>query len=170
MIRHGVVSLLISVALATGCSNQPAPSSVPNKASEPSSPESRVRNSTEAIQAFVDSGLEAANPRPMTRTDYGAAPLLAVEGTRFQIPSLAKDLDSDGQTNEEEADIGGRVLSFTSQDDLAQSKAYYDDLAKTSAAFFSHTFVKDNLLVQINGDLPDDKAALYEQALQGLAG
>jgi hypothetical protein len=36
------------------------------------------------------------------------------------------------------------------------------------AAFFSRVFVKDNILVQINGDLPETKANQYQAALNKL--
>lgn len=52
----------------------------------------------------------------------------------------------------------------------ADSQVRKSDFAKTSAALYSHTLVNDNLLVQIDGDLSDDKAAAYERALQGLGG
>jgi hypothetical protein len=111
--------------------------------------------STQAVDAFKKAALEAERPRPMAREDYGLAPLLATEGTRFYIPSLGPD-------------SGGRVFSFAKADDLAKMKAYYDELGRTSAAFFSHTFVKDNLLVQINGAVKDADAAKYNAALQGV--
>lgn len=91
----------------------------------------------------------------MTKDDYGMAPMAAVEGTHFLIPSLCSD-------------CGGRILSFAAQPDLDMTKAYYDSLGKSSAAFFSWTFVKDNILVQINGDLPEAKARKYESALGNL--
>jgi hypothetical protein len=33
---------------------------------------------------------------------------------------------------------------------------------------FSWVFVKDNIVVQINGDLPEEQAKKYEAALNGL--
>ena len=95
----------------------------------------------------------------MIPKDYGLAPLVAKEGTYFVIPSLVKNPG-------EEA--GGRVMSFGTQADLDTTKAYYDNLAKASAAFFSWTFVNGNELVQINGDLPEPKARQYEAALKTL--
>lgn len=112
-------------------------------------------NSAQVVDAFTAAGLEAENPRPMTVDDYGFAPLVAIEGTRFLIPSLCSD-------------CGGRILSFTSIEDLEKTRAYYVDLGKESAAFFSWTFVKDNILVQINGDLPEEQARQYEAALNAM--
>jgi hypothetical protein len=83
------------------------------------------------------------------------APMTAVEGTHFLIPSICDD-------------CGGRIFSFATQPDLDVTKAYYVALGKGSAAFFSWVFVKDNILLQINGDLPDAKAKQYETALNNL--
>jgi hypothetical protein len=91
----------------------------------------------------------------MTHQEYGLAPLVAVEGTRFLIPSLGDD-------------NGGRAFSFANEQDLLTLKKYYDDLGRQSAAFYSYTFVKGDVLVQINGDLAQDKAQKYNDALQTL--
>ncbi len=109
----------------------------------------------QVINAFVAAGLEAENSAIMTKDDYGFAPMMAKKGIRFLIPSLC-------------ADCGGRVMEFDDQQSLEIVKAYYEDMGKSSAAFFSWVYVKDNILVQINGDLPADQAAKYEQALDGL--
>ena len=41
-------------------------------------------------------------------------------------------------------------------------------MGKSSALFFSWVFVKDRIVVQINGDLPEDAARKYEAALNGM--
>lgn len=107
------------------------------------------------IDIFKASGLEAENSYPMTKDDYGAAPMRAIEAIRFFIPSMCSD-------------CGGRILSFSNQEDLEITKTYYDELGKSSAWFFSWIFIKDNILIQINGDLPEDKAKAYEMALNNL--
>ena len=109
------------------------------------------------VQAFKDTGLECEDVYDMTKDDYGLAPMVAKEGKRFLIPSLGED-------------NGGRIFTFNNTEDLEKTKAYYDDLGKESAAFFSWTFVKDKVLVQINGDLPEDKAKKYEAALNSIGG
>lgn len=111
--------------------------------------------SSRVVDAFKDAGLDAENARPMTKDDYGMAPMVAAEGTRFLVLSLGEG-------------AGGRVMSFKTQKDLDKTKAFYDDLAKESAFLFSWTFAKDNILVQINGDLPEDLAKQYEAALNDL--
>jgi len=109
----------------------------------------------QAVQALLAAGLEAQDARPMTPDDYGMAPMTAAQGIRFLIPSLC-------------ADCGGRMYSFDSLQDLELMRAYYEELARSSAIFFSWIFVKDNILLQINGDLPESQALLYETALDAL--
>ena len=111
--------------------------------------------SAQVVDAFKNAGLEVENTTPMTKDDYGLAPLSAIEGTHFIIPSLC-------------ADCGGRIFSFASEEDLILMKDYYQNLGKSSAAFFSWVFVKDNVLVQINGDLAETKANQYQDALNNL--
>jgi hypothetical protein len=110
----------------------------------------------DVVQAFKKANLEIEGEYPMTKDDYGMAPMRSVEGMRFLIPSLC-------------ADCGGRILSFSSQDDLDITKSYYEELAKSSALFFSWLFVNDNILVQINGDLSEAKAREYETTINNLS-
>lgn len=111
--------------------------------------------SSQVVDAFKQAGLECENTRAMTKEDYGMAPMSAKEGTRFFIPSLG-------------ADNGGRIMSFVSKDDLTKTKDFYEKMGKESAMFFSWVFAKDNILVQINGNLKEDKAKQYEAALNNL--
>ena len=80
--------------------------------------------------------------------DYGAAPTLATEAIQFTIPSL------------EEA--AGHIYSFASEDDLEKMVEYYGN---ASADNFSWVYVKDNILVQVDGRLPEEKVKQYESAL-----
>ena len=108
-------------------------------------------NAAQAVAAFKAAGLEVESVTPMTKDDYGLPPMTAVEAIHFLIPSLCSD-------------SGGRVFSFASQADLDLVRSCYVQLGKSSAAFFSWTFVNENVLVQINSDLPEAKARLYETA------
>lgn len=45
------------------------------------------------------------------------------------------------------------------------AREYYVALGEGNAIFASHTFVRDNILVQINGELDEAIAAEYEAAL-----
>lgn len=105
----------------------------------------------DVITAFKDAGLEAENTRPMTKDDYGFAPFVC-EGTRFFIPSL-------GSNN------GGRLFICDNDKDRDALASFYTELGKASAIAFSWVFTKGNIVVQINGDLPEDKAHQYEAAI-----
>lgn len=105
----------------------------------------------DVIDAFKAAGLEAENVRAMTKDDYGIAPM-ASEGLRFYIPSLG-------------ADEGGRVMYYEDPVILQAAKTYYEELGKSSSIFFSWVFVNGNILVQINGDLPEEQALRYQSAL-----
>lgn len=111
--------------------------------------------SDQAIEAFKSANLEAEGTYAMTKDDYGLAPYVAVEGTRFLIPSLCED-------------CGGRAMSFSSKEDLDLVKTYYVKLGESSAIFFSWVFEKDNILLQINGDLPEEQAMKYQEALENM--
>lgn len=105
----------------------------------------------DVVAAFKAAGLEAENTRPMTKDDYGAAPYVCT-GTRFYVPSIG-------------ADNGGRIFICDSTEDRDSLANYYTELGKSSALFFSWVFIKDNVVVQINGDLPEETARKYEAAL-----
>lgn len=109
----------------------------------------------QVIDSFKSAGLEAENTSVLAPGDYGLAPLVAQEGVRFLIPALGPD-------------SGGRVFSFETQENLDQMQAYYVKLGEESAILFSWVFVRDNILVQINGQLPQETARKYESALNGL--
>lgn len=135
----GLVLFLVAAAMLGACSNA----------------KESVWQTSNVLDVFRDAGLEVESPRPMTKDDYGLAPYIATEGTHFLIPSLCED-------------CGGRIFSFEDQDDLATMREYYVSLGESSAMFFSWTFTRDNILVQINGDLPEEQAKQYEAALQAM--
>lgn len=106
------------------------------------------------IAAFQAAGLEAESPTEMGPDDYGLGPYVG-EGVRFLIPSMGEDK-------------GGRVFVVEDEDERAQLVDYYESLGKTSAAFFSWVFTKDDIVVQINGSLEEEVARQYEETLNNL--
>ena len=114
-----------------------------------------VWNSGEVAEAFRRAGLEVDHPRPMTSDDYGLVPMLAIEGTRFFIPSVC-------------ADCGGRIMSFANLQDLAIVQDYYAQMARFGAVLASWVYVKDNILLQINGELAETAALKYKAVLDEL--
>jgi len=105
----------------------------------------------DVVDSFMASGLEVGETYPMQPDDYGFAPL-GDEGIRFLIPSICDD-------------CGGRIIYYKDLDYLQKAKDYYDNLGKETAALFAWAFVNDHILVQINGELPEDRAREYEKAL-----
>jgi hypothetical protein len=108
----------------------------------------------QVVERLKSAGLEVESPTEMKKDDYGLAPFVC-KGQRFLIPSLG-------------ADKGGRLFVCDSSSDRDALKAYYDALGKGSAAFFSWTFAKGSVLIQLNGSLPEDQAKKYEAAINAL--
>jgi len=106
----------------------------------------------EVIEAFQGAGLQAEDPKEMTKDDYGMAPMAAEEGKIVKIGD----------------DMNARILSFENEEDLDKMKAYYDDLGEASAIFFSWTIKHKNILVQLGGDLEEEKFNEYKEVLEGL--
>lgn len=142
--------IVTQIVVVTSTPEPPTPTPEPSP-----TPAFQKWTSTDIVNIFNSADLEVEEPRTMTKDDYGMAPMSATEGTRFLIPSLCED-------------CGGRIFSFSNQEDLDLTKTYYEELGKSSAIFFSWVFVKDNILIQINGDLPEIKARQYEASLNSL--
>jgi hypothetical protein len=154
-----ILAILFLISLACGKSVTPTSEVTSAPTANPASSSTSAFQrwtSNDVVEIFKSASLEVAGTRPMTKDDYGMAPMRAIEGTHFVIPSLCSN-------------CGGRILSFSSQEDLEATKTYYEDLGKNNALFFSWVFVKDNILIQINGDLPEGKARQYESALNSLS-
>jgi len=118
---------------------------------------SRVRTtwrSTEVVDAFLNAGLECENPQPLA-VDDGAAPFVAEEAIRFLLPSVCEG-------------CSGRVYSFNDQTQLDQARNYYISLGDRDPQYFSWVYVRDNVLVQLNGRMPEEQARLYRRALMDM--
>lgn len=109
---------------------------------------------SQVADAFRESGVEIGEVSEMSADDYGLAPM-ADEGLRFLIPSLGDD-------------AGGRIMRYESDEDLQRAKSYYEELGKQSALLFSHVFTRGDILVQVNGNLPQEQADMLQEALEGL--
>lgn len=107
----------------------------------------------QVADALIAAGLEFENPEEME--EFGILPVRPPQAIHFYIPSLC-------------ADCGGRLFAFTSETDLLIAKQYYEALGEQGTVFFSWVFVRDNILLQINGDLPEVKAEQYKAVLEGL--
>lgn len=113
--------------------------------------------SAQVVQRFARAGLEAARPRSLAPNEFGVAPRLTDDATRFFIPSLGRD-------------NGGRAFVFDDVDDLRETKQVYDDLGEESGLLFSWTFANEDrgVLVQINGELPERRGDRYRRVVAEL--
>lgn len=139
-----IVLVLVVLGLLAACSSAAAP---PTPA--------RV------VDAFKAAGLEANNPRPLTRDMMGMAPMTHTDALLFGVtggPCTATPPN----------DCNGRVFVFKDETDLKTTHDFYVNAGKASAAFFSHTFRHGLVLVQINGNLPEAQAKAYDAALQAM--
>ena len=131
----------INTAPGTGAAEQVAP------------PGARARSSwqsADVVNAFVAAGLECKDPRSFSIGED--TPFLVAEATRCSIPSACEKCTA-------------RIYSFDDQAELGKARKYYVDLGDQDPALFSWIYVKDNILVQLNGKLPEEQAQLYRQAL-----
>ncbi len=125
--------------------------------------------SFDVVAAFRAAGLEIEDVRQMVITDTALAPLTLYEGTRFMIPLLTS-------TNQEVrshntifgVDGGGRVMVFETIEDRDAIRNYYEKLNEAIPSMTSWVFIKDNVLVQINGALKEDIARTYETVLNAM--
>lgn len=107
----------------------------------------------QVVDSFKKAGLEAENVRPFDVEEIRKAPTAKYDGTRFFTPSLCPD-------------CGGRIFVAASEKDRDAIFSYYDTLSKAGKTFFSWVFRSGDVVVQINGDLPEEKARKYEAALK----
>lgn len=156
-----LVPLIAAVALV-GCGGGDSanPDTEKAGATKPASKtieQARSITSENVIAAFGDAQLEAESPSPIPPNDFGIAPVVTDDATRFLIPSIGED-------------SGGRTFVIEETADLRKVKAAYDDLGKENGLLFSWTFANEEfgVLVQINGDLPESKAKLYGKVVAGL--
>jgi len=105
----------------------------------------------DVVNAFWDTGLECEDPQPLA-VDDGTAPFIADEATRFMLPSVC-----DG--------CSGRIYSFSDETQLNRARDYYIGLGEQDPQYFSWIYVRENILVQLNGRMPEEQARRYRQAL-----
>jgi hypothetical protein len=122
--KSKILVLVLLLLLLVGCG-----------ASE--SDEKYVKNVNELISEFTAAGLNVGGPATMEASDFGMAPYVSQEAMIFEV----------------ETEMNSRVFKVTNKDDLSKLKAYYDDLGKASALFYSHTYSKGEYLIQMNGEI-----------------
>lgn len=116
----------------------------------------RWRNS-EIITIFHNAGLTADVIRGATKDERdGFSGGMRVEATLFQLSPRQEER--------------GMILVFENAADLGTMRAYYLGLNKSLPQYRSWLFVKDNVLLQINGEVPEERAKEYAAQLDSLGG
>jgi len=92
--------------------------------------------------------------KPVTEEDYSFLPARAKEDIKFSIPSIGED-------------VAGCILGFNVKYDLEKVKKHYLSLNKKNK-FHSWTFVKDNILLVLDGRMTEERARKFEKALYEL--
>lgn len=120
-----------------------------------SSEEKKAASVDDYIKGFEEKSLVVYNKRKMTKDDFGMAPMTAKDAAIFSLV----------ETDNEDEQKNARIFTFDNLEDLNATKAYYDDLGKSSAALFSYTAVDEDKLVlmQFNGDFDQSLVEQYTE-------
>ncbi|KIL46198.1 hypothetical protein [Jeotgalibacillus campisalis] len=148
--KRFIIAGFVGLLTLSGCSSD----DTSNTSSSTTAEEAEELTVDSVLEDFTDAGLEAEEVRDMTKDDFGMGPMKSEEAKRFLIPSLG-------------ADAGGRIFSYENQEDLEEMKDYYETLGEESAMLFSWTAANENILIQINGELPEETFTYYEKVLAG---
>ncbi|RIL71024.1 hypothetical protein BUY49_08015 [Staphylococcus devriesei] len=105
---------------------------------------------SDVINKFKSEGLSVKNLKTMRHEDFGMAPMKSEDAKIFTVQDDKK----------------ARIFKFKNKKDLEETKKYYDELGKSSAAFYSHVYAKDNMLIQMNGDIDDNVFNKYKTAME----
>jgi len=108
----------------------------------------------DAVNVLNERSLEVKEPEYISETNQFGLPAETTELIRFAIPSVGKD-------------IQGCILTFELKDNLNKVRNYYADLNDKGQPH-TWSFMKDNILLVIDGVVPEEKARQYESALIGL--
>lgn len=108
----------------------------------------------DVVTAFRMAGLPAHIVRAATKEEQdGLSSWMQVDALRFRIS------EQEGQM--------GMVFVFENATDLQRMRQYYLELNRSLPRFKSWLFFKDNILLQINHEVPESTARQYADALYG---
>lgn len=105
------------------------------------------------VEAIRQAGLETQNARVMKPDEYGPIPALAAQGVYFSVPSACPA-------------CGGIVLAFNTSQDLETTKLFFTQTrADDNSAVSSWVFERDNVLLQLSGQMSEAQARQYGAVL-----
>lgn len=116
-------------------------------------------SSDKIVEAFREEGLEVARSESVDdEEDWqdNLVPKTYKQGTHFVIRP--------GRTENEE--MGGRVFTYDSEEDLEVMRNYYETVSSSSGMFYTHVYTDGLVLMQINGQIPKTQADRYGDVLQ----
>lgn len=108
----------------------------------------------DVLQAFQAAKLPVEIPQLSKDERDLFANEMAVESRQFVIPNQGDPLLA-----------RGIIFSFQNESDLQEIQDYYAALGKELPQYGSWVFVKENLLLQINRNVPEAVAQRYAEAL-----
>lgn len=140
------------------CNSKPTDNSVTPTNISPSITPNTFQKWTlrQVVDAFKSAGLEVGEVRENDVADIYGAPTTALEFASFNIPSRGED-------------AGGLIFVFSSEADMQSVYNYYKEAGwYDNGLYYPWVFIKDNILLQINGILGKSMAQKYGEALDNL--
>lgn len=149
---HLILLLVTFAALGTAIGMMFVLVSIPERSTTEIPPTFRQWRTADALHAFQEAGLSVELVR-LPRDERDAfSNLVVMESRQFRIPNQG-------------AQANGIILSFENQRDMRRMQDYYTALGEALPQYSSWVFVKGNLLLQINGSVPELVARRYAEAL-----
>ncbi len=108
----------------------------------------------DVVKSLNDKDVKIEQTAEVQANDYTPLPAKAKETTKFSIPELRGNTD-------------GFIYSFKKKRNLEKIQKHYLKLNK-KGKLHTWSFTKDNILLVLRGDLPREKALLFESALNEL--
>ena len=145
MFTHRLFALsIVMILLVSACAPNEIKSSTPFQ----------QWHASDAVQAFQAAGLSVEIPQLNKDERDMFSSEMVVESKKFVIPA-----------QEDSTLVSGIVFSVKNEKDLREIQEYYMALGKALPEYDSWIFIKDNLLLQINHNIPETVAKQYAQAL-----
>lgn len=125
----------------------------------------------DVITKLKSASVEAENPEKVTQDSSIKLDPKDGEVVRFKISSINGSSISEGAGENglvyKDAP-SGHVFIFKNNDDLIELQKFYEEMGQTSELFRSWTYVKDNVLLQIPGGVPEDQFNKYKEVIDSL--
>ena len=109
----------------------------------------------ELIHRFRDDGMEIDRVKPAEESDTMKLPTVANEIISFSVPSAGEDMK-------------GYILTFEEKEDLERVKEGYLKMNERGE-LYTWSFVKDNIVLLLSGEMQEEEVRQYESSLHGLS-